>query len=227
MLLLLNQDGPPQFWPSTVGRQTVLSQYANSPIILGLVDSIDAFISCDQDLENFYKFAWNISTAKGVFLDIWGRIVNVSRVITVPASDYTGFSEGNYPGFGQAKFYSDQVASTNYPLSDDAFRLMILAKALSNISRATFAVYNKILMQLFEGRGRCYVGTSGDMKARLTFEFLLKDFEIAILKQSNVFEPPTGVQFDIMAYPPLTTIGFSEAGRVATFGHGALFRDFI
>lgn len=210
----------------TIARDTVLSQYANSPIILSLIDSAEAAISADADIENFYQFAWNISTAHGVFLDNWGRIVNVSRVINVPVSDYFGWDEGNYKGFGQAKFYSGETASTNYPLSDDAYRLMILAKALFNISRTTYSVYNQILNKLFPGRGRTYIGFSGNMAARLTFEFLLEPFEEAILQQSNVFEPPTGVRFDILAYNVDTTFGFSEAGRSSTFGYGSFFSGF-
>jgi len=219
-----NTDSNPEW--RTFARSTILAQYANSPIILEIIDTFDSAVSLDKDAENFYKLAWNISTAIGEFLDIWGRIVNVTRVISLPVSNYFGFSEGSYKGFGQAKFYAGTTASTNYALSDDAFRLLILAKALFNISRTTYSVYNKILMQLFPNRGRAYIGTSGNMNVRLTFEFYLQSWELAILKQSNVFEPPTGVNFYIMEYPTATTFGFLETGRATAFGTGAFFRDF-
>jgi len=64
------------------------------------------------------------------------------------------------------------------------------------------------------------------MNVRLTFEFYLQSWELAILKQSNVFEPPTGVNFYIMEYPTATTFGFLETGRATAFGTGAFFRDF-
>jgi len=219
-----NIDSNPEW--RAFARQQILAQYANSPIILEIIDTFDNAVSLDKDAENFYRFAWNISTAIGEFLNIWGRIVNVNRVIQLPKSDYFGFVEGNYKGFGQAKFYAGIPASTNYALSNEAFRLMILAKALFNISRTTYSAYNKILMQLFPNRGRAYIGTSGNMNARLTFEFYLKHWELAILKQSNVFEPPTGVNFEIMEYPTATTFGFLETGRATAFGTGAFFRDF-
>ena len=223
-MLLFQLNTTPQ--GKTIGQQTVLAQYANSPIILSLIDSLNDAISPDADLDIFFEKVWNISTATGFGLDIWGRIVDVSRVIHLPESSYIGFAEGDWEAFGQAKLYRGQTATTNYSLSDDAFRLMILAKALFNISRTTYSVYNKILMQLFAGRGRAYIGTSGNMQARLTFEFLLTDFEVAILQQSNVFSPPTGVSFEILDGTVDTTIGFAESGRAATFGYGTLFRDF-
>jgi hypothetical protein len=225
-MLLLQNNNNSQFLEKTVGQQTVLVQYANSPIITSLIDSINNAIDPSVNLDNFWNHVWNINTATGFGLDIWGRIVDVSRTINLPESSYIGFSEGNWKAFGLAKLYRGQTVTTNYQLSDDAYRLMILSKALFNISRTTYSVYNKILMQLFKGRGRAYIGTSDNMQARLTFEFLLTDFEVAILQQSNVFMPPTGVNFEILDYTVSTTIGFAESGRAATFGYGTLFRDF-
>lgn len=212
-------------------KDTILSQYANSPTILALINSINDAIDPQVNIDDFYNKVWNITTAEGFGLDIWGRIVNVSRILYVPViGKNLGFEEGgtiDFDPFGQSKFYSGSTVSSNYALSDAAFRVLILVKALSNISKTSISVYNKILMQLFPGRGNAYVSDTGNMTARLTFEFDLEPFEIEILKQSGAFSNPTGVGFDIMDVVIPYTFSFAEAGvSAAGFNNGVFFSGF-
>lgn len=211
-------------------KDTILSQYANSPVILAVINSINAAIDTSANINDFYDKVWNILTAQGYGLDVWGRIVGVSRIINVASGKSLGFDEGgtiDYDPFGQSKFYSGTIATSNYALSDDAFRVLILVKALSNISRTSISICNKILMQLFPGRGNAYVSDTGSMNARLTFEFALLPFEIAILKQSGAFSNPTGVLLQIMDISIPHTFGFAEAGySAAGFNNGVLFRGY-
>lgn len=213
-------------------KDTILSQYANSPTILALINSINDAIDPQVNIDDFYNKVWNITTAEGYGLDVWGRIVNVSRILYVPViGKNLGFTEGgtiDFDPFGQSKFYSGSTVSSNYALSDNAYRVLILVKALSNISKTSISVYNKILMQLFSGRGNAYVSDTGDMTARLTFEFALEPFEIAILKQSGAFANPTGVGFNIMSVQIPFTFGFQEAGGSAqTFNNGTFFSGYL
>lgn len=212
-------------------EQTILSQYANSPVILSLITSINDSIDPAININDFYNKVWNITTAQGYGLDVWGRIVGVSRILHIPVvGKNLGFEEGgiiDYDPFNQSKFYSGSTVSTNYALSDDAFRTLILVKALSNISKTSISIYNKILMQLFPGRGNAYVSDTGNMSARLTFEFALQPFEIAILKQSGAFSNPTGVLFQIMDIVIPHTFGFAEAGySAAGFNNGVYFKGY-
>lgn len=211
-------------------KDTLLSQYANSPVILSIINSINESIDPSVNIDDFYNKVWNILTAEGFGLDIWGRIVGVSRILSIASGKSLGFDEGgtiDYDPFGQSKFYSGIASTSNYALSDDAFRVLILVKALSNISRTSISIYNKILMQLFPGRGNAYVSDTGNMNARLTFEFALLPFEIEILKQSGAFSNPTGVLFQIMDIAIPHTFGFAEAGySAAGFNNGVLFRGY-
>ena len=82
-------------------------------------------------------------------------------------------------------------------------------------------------MQLFPNRGNAYVSNGGNMNARLTFEFALQPFELAIIKQSGALPPTTGVQFEIMQAPRGQTFGFNEAGAAAApWNVGAYFAGF-
>jgi hypothetical protein len=211
-------------------EDTVLSQFANSPTILGLIDSFSAAVDPSANIDAFYELVWNIEAAQGYGLQVWGRIVGVTNVLEIPGGVIDlGFEEAGTASaapFGQGVFYNGTQATSNYTLSDDAFRTLILAKALANISQSNIHAYNTILMSLFPNRGNAFVTDSGNMQMNLVFMFPLQPFEIAILLQSGAFSPPTGVGFNVM--PVATpTFGFAEAGaNSAGFNQGTFFAGF-
>jgi hypothetical protein len=214
-------------------EETILSQYANSPIIMSIIDMANTNIDPSANIDEWYAKVWDVSTAEGYGLDVWGRIVGVSRVLELGNEPVLGYKEGgtiDYTPFGQARFFQGTTIGSSYNLSDDAFRVLILVKALANISRCTSSMYNAMLMKLFPGRGNAYVSDIGNMSARLTFEFILQPFELAILKQSGAFSNPTGVQFDIIQIERYHNFGFKEAGFITAgygFGNGIFFRGFL
>lgn len=205
-------------------EQTIISQYANSPTITQLVRNMNAYLDPRADFEAFFNFVWNVDTAQGFGLDIWGRIVNVRRQLKLPgAPDYFGFSDaspGSYP-FGEAPFFDGTPAATStYSLADDAYRKLIFAKALANIASANAPALNQLLQNMFADRGRCYVNDLGRMQFRYTFEFDLTPQEYAIVTQSGVLPRPAGVNA-ILFQSALPLFGFSEAGQsAAPFGQG-------
>lgn len=185
--------------------QTIVSQYAASPTILALIDYMNQWKSPDANVEAFYNLVMNLPTAQGYGLDVWGRIVGVVRVLTVSAGDYFGF-EGDTGASGlpftQAIFYEGQPATTNYALTDDAFRQLIYAKAAANISTGSIQAINAMLTQLlFPGRGNAYVVDNLDMTLTYKFEFALQPFEVSIVVNSGVMPTPTGVQASVSYVP--------------------------
>jgi len=65
-------------------ERTIISQYGPSRTISQLCRNIDFYIDPRADFDTFYSYVWNVETAVGFGLDIWGEIVNVSRNINVP-----------------------------------------------------------------------------------------------------------------------------------------------
>ena len=53
-------------------ESTIGSQYANSPTIDALIASMNTWMDPTPNLQQFYAFVWNILTAHGFGLDIWG-----------------------------------------------------------------------------------------------------------------------------------------------------------
>ena len=209
-------------------KETIISQYGNSPTILAMVDNFNEVIDPSADLDNFYNQVWNIETAQGFGLDIWGRIVGVTRYLDLPSLDDFGFEEAAGQPFGQSSYYFGTAQSSNFTLSDEVFRQLILVKAISNISDCSIKTYNKILMQLFPGRGNAFVTDTGNMSMLLSFNFALAPFEIAMLKQSGAFSNPAGVNLDIGVIINTVNFGFAEAGAAAApFNNGIYFRGFV
>jgi hypothetical protein len=205
-------------------ERTIISQYGNSPTILQLVQNMNAYLDPRADFDAFFDYVWNVDTAQGFGLDIWGRIVNIRRELQIPnAPVYFGFKDalpGSYP-FDEAPFYDGTPPATQtYKLADDAYRKLILTKALANIASSNAPSLNQLLQNMFADRGRCYVNDLGGMQFRYTFEFDLTLQEYAIVTQSGVLPRPAGVNA-ILFQSALPLFGFSEAGlSAAPFGQG-------
>ena len=174
---------------------TVLSQYANSPIITALVDLFAQWLDPKTRFDDFYSLVWNIDTAQGFGLDIWGRILGVNRVLQVPAGEYLGFeSDAQAKPFGFGIFYSGTRLTNNVALTDEAYRTLLLAKAALNITNASAPAINAILLNLF---GQGYVRDNLDMTITYVFSEALTPVETAIVFQSGVLPKPCGVSFDV------------------------------
>lgn len=181
--------------------QTIISEYANSPEILALIDSFNDCIDPSANIDAFFDLVWNVDTAQGYGLDVWGRIVGVGRVLQVAATRFLGFEEaGTVSGdpFNQSPFYSGDVLTSNVTLTDSAFRVLIYAKALSNITDGSVPSVNKILLLLFPGRGDCWVTDEQNMTLTYTFDFTLTPVEAAIVAQTGILPKSTGVAASVV-----------------------------
>ena len=180
--------------------RTVISQYANSPRLMALITNFQDAIDQTANFEQFFDLIWNVDTAVGYGLDVWGRIVAVNRVLHLGVGPpYFGFDEGypDYEPYDTAPYYSGGKLTTNYMLSDDGFRILILAKAFSNICDGSMPAINRLLKMLFTPI-RAYCTDGLDMTMTYTFESKLSAVQYAILTQSGVFPKPTGVSYTVV-----------------------------
>lgn len=204
-------------------EQTIISQYGNSATITQLIQGMNVYLDPRADFDAFYNFVWNVDTAQGFGLDIWGRIVNISRELQIAdGGPYFGFKQANMHPFNQAPFRTGVATTSTYFLSDDAYRQLILVKALANISATTAPALNQLLQNMFAGRGRCYVNDLGNMQLRYTFEFLLTPYEFAIMTQSGALPRPAGVQATLVNNERY--FGFSQGGG-APFGQAPFIQE--
>lgn len=176
--------------------KTIISQYANSSVITQLIANMDEYLDQTANFDDFFDMVMNVDTAQGYGLDVWGRIVGVSRTLSVPnPGDFFGTEEAGQTAqpFNQAPFYTGQQINNNFVLTDSAYRTLIFAKALANIWDGSIPGINQILLNLFPNRGNCYVVDGLDMTMVYKFEFGLTAVELAIVEQSGALPKSTGV----------------------------------
>ena len=184
--------------------RTIISQYSSSPVICQLITNLNSVIDPNYNLQNFYDLLWNIDTAVGYGLDVWGRIVGIGRVIKISSGRFFGFEEANsavITGFNVAPFYNGQPTTSNFTLADESYRLLIFAKAAANITDGSIPAINQILLNLFPNRGNCYVTDGLNMTMTYTFSFPLQPFELSIVENSGVLPTPSGVLASVVVPP--------------------------
>jgi hypothetical protein len=174
--------------------ETILSQYANSPVLLAILQAFSAANDRAANVQAFYDQMWNVETAVGYGLDVWGRIVGVTRVLQVPVGGFLGFNEATDAlTFGFGIWGGRGTLTSNYALSDVAFRRLVLAKAALNITDGSIPHINATIIALFPNHGNCYIRDNLDMTSTFVFGSTLSALELAIVTQSGVLPKAAGV----------------------------------
>lgn len=203
--------------------KTVMKQYANSPAILALLESFDQWVDLSKFTDDFLFNIWDIETAAGFGLDIWGRILGRSRYLQIQQvpGDNFGFNINTGTGtqwkpWGQAPFFNGQAAgNVSFALQDDAYRQLLLVKAASNIASCDVPAINALMRGMFGNRGQTYVGYDPNtpMHIGYHFEFFPTAVERAII-ESGLFPQPAGTTVRFL-YKTLTYSPFGFAGMNA------------
>lgn len=203
--------------------KTIMRQFANSPTLMGLLAAFDQWVDPAKFQADFLAHVWDIQTATGFGLDIWGRILGRSRFLQIQqtAGVNFGFDIGTIPGtpwkpFGQAPFFNGQAAGTTaFALQDEDYRKLLLIKAAANIARCDCPSINALMRQMFGDRGPSYVGYDPDnpMHIGYTFDFFPTAVEKAII-ESGIFPQPAGTTVRYI-YKTLTYAPFGYAGMNA------------
>ncbi|HDR2501645.1 TPA: DUF2612 domain-containing protein [Enterobacter roggenkampii] len=210
-------------------KDTILTQYSASEKLLSIIDTFNQAISLDDFTDDFIIKVWDLTTCETYGLDMWGKIVGVSRYVNTPIeSSSFGFGEADdanpdYPTpFNDAPFFGGVQETTNVRLEDDAYRTLIFCKAFTNISIATIPEINRFLKMLFYQRGRAYCVNYRDMTMGITFEFELAPYEESILTNYEVTPVPSGVLVNIRQ---VVSPYFGFASDAYPFNDGTFYRD--
>lgn len=183
-----------------VFSNTIISQYSNSPRLYGLIELFAQYFDPTQLLDSFFDNMWNIDTAVGYGLDVWGRIIGVNRVLQIADGRFFGFVTGStdFDPYNVSPYFTGTGLTSNYRLTDDAYRLLILAKAAANITDGSIPSLNALLTALFGASGKAYVVNFGGMAMAYKFEFIPSPVQASIILNSGVLPQPTGVALSII-----------------------------
>lgn len=189
----------------------IQSQYSASVRIVSILESCREHILPDADIVSFFNNIFNVETAVGYGLDVWGNIVGVSRFI----QDW-------------------QNASTIYTLNDEDFRKVLFFKAAANIMDSTMYSMNYLLHNLYP-EYNCYIRLSSNYQADsngvyhdlnpMVIEYVFFDSELTDLEKSifmtvGDFNRGAGVQFSLSEYRYDDLFGFLGS-ELQMFGENA------
>ena len=202
---------------------TILSQYSASPRIKSLLRGFNELIKPDADVDLFYNNVFNILTAQGYGLDVWGEIIGIGRTFNVrddnTASLYLGFEGSEQDVFDSSPFYNTGTGAGTVTLSDNAYRELLLIKQAANISRTDACTITTLLERLYRNRGEFYALETGIMKLRYIFEFYLEPFEEVLIQRRELPPKPAGVTYQILQVKTSETFGF-EGSEMQPFDQG-------
>lgn len=197
-------------------QYTLMSQYANSPVIVSLIEQINDILDPSKLIDDFYNKLWNLKTANGYGLDNWGRIIGVDRNVRMSAPNEVNFGFHTDPDsafftpFNVAPFSASGSGFESYALPDDLYRQLIIVKAASNIIYATAPNINKFLKMIFNERSFYLI--TDIMKAEYRFEFTLNSFQRLIVFTLNLLPNPCGVELTFLEVPVSGVFGFEGSG---------------
>lgn len=157
-----------------------------------LINEITNSINFQYVIDGFFDNFFNIDTASGYWLDIWGRIVGLPRAVEYLDNNCFGFDGSGGETFNQAHFFNGSPISTSFTiLDDDLYRLAIKTKQLINISDMSITTLTAIVKYFFNSS--CYAVDNYDMS--ITYKIYdLESSDKALIFSSPVFCPrPAGV----------------------------------
>lgn len=207
--------------------ETIQSQYSTSPRLMALIRGLYKVLYPAQDLDMLYKRLFDVDTATGPCLDVWGRITGIPRtgqMVTAIGVPHFGFDSGmddSDTGFNQAPFYHG-AEETRIKLSDDAYRLYIKTKAAANITTGSLAELNALIAALLPGCDVSLTRTA-PMHLSLVVSGDLKDYQHNMLLQGDLPPIPAGVSIDITVNHA-RYFGFNSEANTG-FNNGPFSRD--
>ena len=159
------------------------SQYAHAPNFKALAKIFHESLDATAQLDQLLKDVADARTAKGVFLDWWGKRVGVDRLIEV---------DGEFIRF-----------------DDEYFRFLIMYRALCNLSDASAATMNQLLSQLTDQQ--VFIVDYQNMSIRsIVVVGSMNDLQITILRAYGLLNRPMGVMTNFLViYPDDAIFGFA------------------
>lgn len=191
----------------------IQSQYAASVRITALLQSAKDHILPDADIALFYDNMFNVLTAQGVGLDVWGNIVGMTRYIP-----------------------SHEDPTITLTLDDDNYRKLIMHKAAANIMDSTLYSMNTLLKQLYPNY-TCYVQlasnfqTDGDRTydanpMSINYVFInhrLDNLERSIFDAVGDLNRGAGVEWNLYEYMQEDIFGYRDS-LLQPFDQGVFFQ---
>lgn len=182
-------------------------QFSTAPKINQLMDNLLPLLTID--VEAFRHDYFDIDTCLTNGLDNWGRILELSRVISISiaTNGVFGFGiqadypipEDGYPqnlnnGFFYNSAYED--TPTQYTMSDYEYRIALKFRYAALTTNLSMKAINTIMNNLLTGLDssyKCIVIQTGIMELTYKFNFILTNWQRALFNNRSILPVPAGV----------------------------------
>lgn len=203
----------------------LILQYRNLP---KAEQTVTAHISKYEELFNViqdFEKEFDIDTARGVQLDILGKIIGLNRIVPdVIPKVYFGFSgTPNTDTFGKAPFFltdDDTLADTE--LNDSDYRFFLKAKIAKNVVTAKMIDDDLSLQDAiaFMFGVDAYVNDNQDMTMSIFIPDTYPTRLLTFLNALDLIPRPQAVGINYVIIINEKTFGFGDNPNAFTFGQG-------
>lgn len=175
----------------------MIGQYANSPVLVKLENGFKELFDDGYFCRNWYDVIFNMDTATGYGLDVWGKILNRGREFVYNGVEYYLQGEQTIGG----KYFSAEAM-------ENLYRKVLQITAMRYIGNASLYSINNILQFIFKEDGIAYCIEYGTMKIRYVFQFYMDDVLKAIIETLDMH--PAGVLTSFEYLPLREFLGFYD-----------------
>ena len=135
----MNQFADSTYYGVELPERTA-NQFSEDPVFMALINLLADSFDTSKDMTDYMARTFNLDECEGVWADLMGRIVGISRVIPFAhATQYFGFeSQAGGNAFGQERMRrAGDPIGDSVTLPDLEYRAVMRAKAVKNSGQCT------------------------------------------------------------------------------------------
>lgn len=202
--------------------QLIENQLRESPNYIEVIRLLAEDFDEASDIYDYIAKNINVLNARGVWLDLIGDIVGVSRVFEKEIQPvFFGFDDQpNTTGFGQARFRElDDKTTASSVLNDDDYRVVIIGKIARNYGDVSEVGVATSVLNMTQA-DNVLVYQSGPATFSVYVIGLISDNIKSILNGTDIIPRAAGVKMNLFFSGDDNIFGFADQLEIKGFGVG-------
>lgn len=202
--------------------QLIENQLRESPNYIEVIRLLAEDFDEASDIYDYIAKNINVLNARGVWLDLIGDIVGVSRVFEKEIQPvFFGFDDQpNTTGFGQARFRElDDKTTASSVLNDDDYRVVIIGQIARNYGDVSEVGVATSVLNMTQA-DNVLVYQSGPATFSVYVIGLISDNIKSILNGTDIIPRAAGVKMNLFFSGDDNIFGFADQTGIKGFGVG-------
>lgn len=202
--------------------QLIENQLRESPNYIEVIRLLAEDFDEASDIYDYIAKNINVLNARGVWLDLIGDIVGVSRVFEKEIQPvFFGFDDQPYTtGFGQARFREpDDKTTASSVLNDDDYRVVIIGQIARNYGDVSEVGVATSVLNMTQA-DNVLVYQSGPATFSVYVIGLISDNIKSILNGTDIIPRAAGVKMNLFFSGDENIFGFADQLEIKGFGVG-------